>query len=269
MKGGVVGLAFLSLLMAAGVGFLASPGENRDPSKITIGAPDDSGGLVIHYILHRGGFGAAEIVSSFATYTMKDCCTSTSELALSTGELDMAVLCPDAAEKLVEKDPRFTIVGPVVLNSDIPVIRPGSHPRRIGVAQRRHFQERLVKERFSPECAAVPILPAGLPYALERGAVDGVVVDILKGLTLSGTRVFPEDSPDRATYVLVARKKLTSSLLYRQFMDSYKQAVEELSDPRNLARAVEGYKGIRWTNREIEEWKAFKVRFTFPPKAEA
>jgi hypothetical protein len=52
-------------------------------------------------------------------------------------------------------------------------------------------------------------------------------------------------------------------------MESYGRAVVELSDTGTLARAVKGYKEIRWTDREVEEWKALKVRFVFPLKAGA
>lgn len=268
MKGGVLAVAAISLLMAAAVGvFSIGNDRQRDPSRIQIGAPDDSGGLIIHYILHGRGFEAAEVVGGFEAYTIKDCCTSTSEWALSTAMLDMAVMCPDAAQRLVEKDPRFVITGPVLLNSDVLVIRPGVDPRKIGIAHKRPYQERLVKEKFRDGCEIVPMLPAGLPFAFGRGVLDGVVIDILKAFAIQGERFSsPVNETDVVTYVLVARKEFTSTLLYRRFMESYEQAVAELADMGTLARAVEAYKEVRWTDREVAEWKALKVKFVLPLK---
>lgn len=269
MKGGVLAFAAISVVMAAAVGvFSIGSDRHRDPSRIQIGAPDDSGGLIIHYILHGRGFEAAEVIREFEAYTIKDCCASTSEWALSTAMLDMAVMCPDAAQRLVEKDARFVIPGPVLINSDILVIRSGINPRRVGIAQKRPYQERLVKERFPGGCEIVPMLPAGLPFAFERGVVDGVVIDALKAFAMQGERSSsPGQGMDVVTYVLVARKEFMSTLLYRQFMESYEQAVEELADTGVLARAVEAYKEIRWTDREVEEWKALRVKFVLPLKA--
>ena len=270
MKGGPLALALLSLVMAAAVGLFSMRGDRRDPSKIQIGAPDDSGGLIIHYILHERGFGAAEVVKGFEAFTIKDCCTSASEWALGTERLDLAVVCPDAAQRLVEKDSRFEIAGPVLFNSDVLVIRPGGKPAKVGIAHRRPYQESLVKKRFPGGCEIVPMLPAGLPYAFERGIVDGVVVDILKAFGIPGERISSSVSgADLVAYVLVARKDFMSSPLCRRFMESYERAVAELGDTGVLARAVEEYREIRWTDREVEEWRALKVRFALPLKAGA
>jgi len=269
MKGGLFAFVFLSLVMAAAIGLFSARSDRRDPSKILIGAPDDSGGLIIHYVLHgrEEGFEAAEVIKGFEAFTIKDCCTSTSEWALGADRLDLAVVCPDAAQRLVEKDPRFEITGPALFNSDVLMIRPGGHPAKVGIAHKRHYQERLVKERFSGGCKAVPMLPAGLPYAFERGIVDGVVIDVLKAFAMPGERISSSaNGADLVTYVFVARKEFTSSLLYRRFMESYERAVAELGEPGTLARAIEGYKEIRWTDREVEEWRALRVRFVFPLK---
>lgn len=270
MKGGFFALGLVSLVMAAAVGLFSAGSDRRDPAKIQIGAPDDTGGLIIHYILNGKGFGAAEVVNNIESYSLKDCCASTSEWALSTDRLDMAVMCPDAAQRLVERDPRFEIAGPALLNSDVLVIRPGSHPAKIGIAHKRPYQEQIVKEKFPGGCDTVPMLPAGLPFAFERGVVDGVVIDVLKAFTLAGERIgSSEGGADLVTYVIVARKELASSTPYRAFMSAYERAVEELGDTRALARALEDYKEIRWTNREMEEWKALRVRFVLPRKSGA
>ncbi|ABK19613.1 ABC transporter substrate-binding (seleno)protein SaoB [Syntrophobacter fumaroxidans] len=270
MKGGVFAFALLSFVMAAVVGLFSMESEERTPSGIRIGAPDDSAGLVIHCIVGGSGFEAGKIASDYDPYVMKDCCAGTSEWAFGTNRLDVALMCPDAARRLVEKSSMFEIAGPAVLNSDVLVIRPGAVPKRIGIAHRRFYQERLVTEWFTSGCSVVPMLPASLPFAFERGVVDAVVVDVLKAFALSGERISVRRSgADVVTYVLVARKDFTASPVHRQFMERYERVVRELGDAENLARALEGYKAVRWTDREVEEWKRLNVRFVFPPKAGA
>lgn len=267
MKGGLLALGLASLVLAAAVGLLSTPGNRRDPAKIQIGAPDDTGGLIIHYILNGKGFPAAEVTHGTESYSLKDCCASASEWALSTDRLDMAVMCPDAARCLVEKDPRFEIAGPVLLNSDVMVIRPGTHLAKIGIAHKRGHQEEIVREKFPGGCDTVPMLPAGLPFAFERGVVDGVVIDVLKAFSLAGERIASRsDGRDFVAYVLVARKELASSPLYQDFMNACQRAVEELAHAATLARAIEAYKEIPWTDRETQEWKALRVRFVLPRK---
>lgn len=266
MKGGVVGLALLSLVMATAVGLLSMRSERRDPSKIRIGVPDGSGGLIIHRLMHGGDLARGEVVSDLDAYTMRDCCAGTSEWALGAEMLDVVLMCPDAARRLAEKDTRFEIVGPAVLNSDVLVIRPGAGPGRIGIAHKRRYQERLVKERFPGGCATVPMLPSSLPYAYERGIVDGVVVDVLRAFAISGERIpLSANGADLVTLVLVASKDFMASSRYRQFMELYERAVAELGDTGTLVRALEGYREIRWTDREVKEWRALRVRFVFPP----
>ena len=255
------------LSMAALVGLLSSWFSGGAPARIRIGAPDDSGGLLLHYILHEKRYAKAELRHTFEAYPLKDCCTSTSEWAFSANQLDLAVMCPDAANRLIGKDSRFTIVGPCVVNSDVLVMKPGAAPRRIGVTQKRDYQERLVENRFGPGCAAVPMLTAALPYALERNFVDGVVVDILKGLAMVGGKA-PASSgeKDMTTYVLVVKRGFNTTDLYREFMETLAGAAAELNDIRALIPEVEAYKGMQWTNRETEAWRTSKVRFVSPRK---
>ncbi len=261
-RGGMFAFALLSLVFAAAVGLLSVGSGKPAPSKIRIGAPDDTGGLIVHHILRGSGFDAAEAVEAFHAFTMKDCCAATSEWALGADSLDMAVMCPDAAQRLTDKDTRYEITGPVLLNSDVLVIRSRTKPARIGIAHKRQYQEEIVRERFSGACATVSMLPAGLPHALERGAVDGVVLDVLKAFAVAGERLpCASNGNDLVTYVLVTRKDFTTNPYYHRFIESYERAVAELDDVETLARAVGRYKGIEWTKREAEEWKALRVKF--------
>jgi hypothetical protein len=266
MKKGAPLFIFLSLTMAAGAGFLLDKTRELAAPGLRIAVPDDAGGLLVHYVLNTGKFHDAAALSASGTYALKDCCAVVSEWAFSADALDMAVMCPDAAAKLTEKDPRFEILGPCVLNSDAIVIRPGRLPGRIGISQKRGYQERLVFETFGANCSIAPMLPAALPYAYEKAEVDGVVLDVFKAAFIDGDRISIGTRADTVTYVLTVKKSFKSNPLFGAFMEACSRAVAELGNPAVLAREVEVYKGVRWTEREIEEWQNLKVKIVFPEK---
>jgi hypothetical protein len=264
MKRSILVLAGLSLIFWVSIAFWSTRSPH-DGAKIRIGAPDDAGGLVLRAILMEGGFGELTVATRLESHTVKDCCSSTSEWALSTDELDGAVMCPDAAARLVERDGRFEIVGPCVLNSDAFVMRLDGAPAKMGIAQKRGYQEALVRNRFGAGCPIAPMLPSSLPYALARGIVDGIVVDGLKGILMPQPRMIVAPGVERlVTYVFVVRKALKSNPIYSPLMDAYGRTASALNDPAVLARWIGRLKGVNWTEREIQEWKSLKVQFVSP-----
>ena len=268
-RSALVGLALLSTVMAGAVAFLSTRGEEQVGFRMRIGAPDDTGGIMIHAILERKELLPGEVVRAFDAYPLKDCCSSTSQWALGTRGLDAAVMCPDAAERLLERDPRFEILGPCVLNSEVVVIRPGVVPRKIGLAQKRRYQEGVIMEHFGAACAIAPMLPASLPYAYVRGMVDGVLIDVMKGFSLEGEKI-PVGGADRdfVTYVLVARKDFMATALFDSFLETCQDVVAALGDMDVLLQEIERYRRMPMTGREKQDWVNARVRFLCPRKAQ-
>jgi hypothetical protein len=265
MSRSLVAFAVLVLIMAAAVAMVASPSGKRDPSRSVIGIPDDTGGLIVHHLLRQQGLPFEARTDLFEAYAVKDCCASSAEWALSGNMLDLAVICSDAAERLVRKDSRFRIAGPCLFNSEVLVLRPGREPKRFGIAHRRDRQRGLLAPFCGASCGMQPMLPASLPYAYERGIVDGVVLDFLKGSSLAGERIpLAGKEGDQATYVLVVRKEWELSHRYRQFLELMRQAVTDLEHPEVLIGAVAAFKGMSWTSRETDEWKRLKIRYAVP-----
>jgi hypothetical protein len=194
MKNCLATAAVIALLLV--VSLLNFPQREDDNGKVKIGAPDDTGGMILHYLVNEKGYKGAEVKGSFELYQVKDCCASTSQWALSTNLYDLAVMCPDAAASLLEKDRRFEVVSPVLVNSDIVVVRYGIEPKKIGISQNRSHQERITAGVFGPEVAAVSMLPSAIPYAYEKKAVDGVVVDALRGFTMAAKKPPPPPRPE-------------------------------------------------------------------------
>ena len=123
--------------------------------------------------------------------TVADCCAATSAWALSSRELDVAIMCPDAARALVERNADYVLAGPVLLDGEVLVRRAvptsGGPPQagadaalcRVGIAHQRSGQRTLVQDILGADAQMMEMLPAALPYALERGVVDAVVLDSL------------------------------------------------------------------------------------------
>ncbi|MDF9408740.1 hypothetical protein L7E55_10300 [Pelotomaculum isophthalicicum JI] len=255
----------VALLLAAACSAFSQRGERG--GKVKIGAPDDTGGMIIHYLVNEKGYGGVEVRNNFELYPVKDCCSSTSQWALSTNQYDLAVMCPDAAESLLEKDGRFEVVSPCLINSDIVVLKPGLTPQKIGVAQNRNHQTRIVAELFGSDCAAVPVLPAAIPFAYEKNAVDGVVVDALRGFTMPGDKLPPAaGSGGHVTYVLVVNKSFKEDPRYQEFLHLYQDSVEDLNNPDVLMEEIRKYKNIDFTREEVELWIRLGIRqvFTIP-----
>lgn len=247
---------FLFILVLA---FLLLPRE-KTSSSINIGVPDDSASYIFRYLIDEAGING-QVQTMLAVYPIKDCCTSTSEWALSTDNLDMSVICPDAAERLLDKDPRYTIVGSCRINSDV-LVKGNTAPNRvIGITQNRSYQADLVRDYFGPQIEIRPMLGNSLAYALNTGRIDGAVMDIAGALRLEGQKVSLSEKRDTVTYVLVARKDFLPQDVFKDFISKYNQAVQELQDPQSLQRIIEKYAGYPCSGKEASEWKRMNVRY--------
>ncbi|OPX90861.1 MAG: hypothetical protein A4E53_00799 [Pelotomaculum sp. PtaB.Bin104] len=249
-----------ALLLAAGC--TASLQREDNSGKVKIGAPDDAGGMIVHYLVNEKGYGGAVLQNNFELYPVKDCCTSTAQWALTTNLYDLAVMCPDASASLIEKDSRFEIVGPCLVNSDIVVLKTGLPPQKIGVAQSRTHQTQIVAEHFG--CAAAPMLPSAIPYAYEKNAVDGVVVDALRGLTMTGDKLpATAGAAGHITYVLVVNKSFKEDTRYQEFLRLFQESVNELNQPETLIEEIRKYKNIDFTRKEVELWSRLGIKYVF------
>ncbi len=241
---------------------IASPGESV-PGGLRIGSPDDTSGLIVDHMLRTATVDGEHVVEDLSALAIKDCCTSRAEWALSSEALDAAIMCPDAARRLVEKDARFVIVGPCLANSDVVLVRGDSTPQRVAFTQNRDYQVDVIADRFGAAAAATPMVTSAIPYAYERGTVGGAVIDALKARHLEGEWLPSTlgDGGDRVTYVLVVSTEFRDSDAYPGFIGAFEQSVTELNDPATLADAVGAYKGDRLTGEEAEKWKRQQIRF--------
>jgi hypothetical protein len=257
-----VGLAVILLAF-----ILTLAGNRRDDAISQVGITDGAAGLIASYVLQEKMGSHAIHTVRFESYTLYDCCAGAAQYALGSGHLDIAILCPDAAQALVAKDRRFEIAGPVMVNSDIFITRKGAdlHAPDIAVSQKRAYQRQMVARHFGGHSIAMPMLHTAVPFAYARGMVQGAVVDIIKAFSLDGELTAATDQGrDICTSVLVNKKSLKDSKHYQHFLAQYTQAVREMEDQKNLLRLLQTYVSAQITSGDVETWKKMNVHFTDP-----
>ena len=228
-------LMFRAAMMAALASLLLSAscaGHTDNGSQIKIGAPPGASLVLADYVAAKMGStnGATPMLN---IESFPDCCSANMQLALSSLKIDAALMCPDAAEALVNRDDRYSIVGPCLANSDILVLRgaPGT-AKKIGISQNHNYQKDIVNRILGPGLETSSMSYASLSPAYERGDVDGVVIDIEGALLLTGTRLSVGGNlGDVVTYELVVRKDLPG---LDKLKDAFASAATELSNPTLL-----------------------------------
>lgn len=238
---------------------LSCPGKHGG---IRIAAPDDFCGILARYLTRDKERINAKL--SDEVLPLMDCCSTTTEWAMSADEIDVAWLCPDAAQNLLKKDDRFVIIGPALVNSQVLVVREGRNPKRIAYSHKREYQKVLIQKRFGTDCEAVPVMPTALPYLYEKGSVDGIVIDVLKGLTLKGDHLrLSNDNTDVITYVLVVSKTFQHSGKYPQFIEELRNSSIKLNDIDILAKTLS--KEMKILSAHASRIDSLSVRFV-PPR---
>ncbi len=232
-------------------------GSRIEMNGLRIACNDDAAGLLIKYLAGQDS-STLEVVN-MSYQQLQDCCSSQTELALSAGNFDMAVLCPDSAEKLISSGQPFQVLGTIVINGIVLVSNEDIVPQTVGYMNAREFQKRLVWSNLGSSIEMQPMLPAGLPYALERGAVDGIVLDILGALKISGYRT-PLLS-EYPTSVLVVHDDLLNSPELAGFIKAYNQAVEEMNTTEVLMMELAKNPAIKEGCNEVKVWREMGVQF--------
>lgn len=201
---------------------------------IRIGAPDGAGEILARYAADKLNADVT-VRNNSGVKEYFDCCAASTMWALSSGSLDIAILCPDEARSLVESDERYVILGPCIKNSVVIVVKDMTKTDTIGVAQGRIYQETLVKDVFGQTTVTRSMLIQSLPTAYERGIVDGVVIDIDKSIYLDGM-VVPVPGEGVITYLLVARKDVAD---LDKVKEVFSQAARDLNNADILQEMIE------------------------------
>lgn len=254
--------AFCLIIIAifAGVVFIKISVNKTEESQLKVGCGDDLAGAIFGTLLESAGaqkidLGAVDFVG------LGDCCGSNAQFALSTGDIDVALLCPDAAREILLSGD-YIDYGPIIYDGNVLVTRPDSptQPSVIGYMNQRDEQLALLEETYDMSCVDLqPMFPSGLPYALENRAVDAIVLDGLAAMRL-GYPVQPL-SDGVVTTSLIVKKSLIEDERLKELIHQYQIFIDSLSDDVLLGQLLCSYLETDSQEEVVEYWKTMNVQF--------
>ncbi|OLS02027.1 hypothetical protein TICRE_20100 [Tissierella creatinophila DSM 6911] len=169
--------------------------------------------------------------------------------------LDMAIVCKEAAKEYLENIEGFEVVSTSMMNSDI-FITKTENPKIIGMTQDRDYQIDLIKKRFGQDVEIAPMMVSALPYALEKGEVDGIIIDFIKGVHVNGIKESSVIDGDYTTYVLISNVEFMKTKEFKKFVRTYNESLEELMrNDRLLEKHFYNYTKTNLEKGGLQKWK--------------
>lgn len=158
-----------------------------------------------------------------------DCCAANTTWGLGVRSLQGAVMCPDAAREFLAENGDFVSLGPIMFNSDVFMLNGAiGTVRKVGVSHKRSHQILMAEAVFELQPSGiVPMLPVGLPYALKKGEVDAIIIDLGVAAEIESSytgwagRALP-------TQVLVLHKEFAESEAFADFALAYARARKDI-----------------------------------------
>lgn len=262
----------LSLLLAGALCGLALFFIWRGPADgpvrvLKLGVSEGAPEIISDYLLEHHSL-AVETVSLplpavplMEVQAFPDCCSNSTQMALGAGEVDMAVLCSDAAAALINNDPHYQEIGTWIAGSDVLVSRAGQPVRTAAFASGRNYQEAMIRATLGDDCVLQPLMPSAIAYALERGEIDAGIMDAVKARQLpDGFAIQPLAEHSANRYVLVAHGDIIDTAAFAAFMEAWKQSAADLQDPQVLETAVESMDTAKSERKEGELWSQLNVK---------
>ncbi len=259
-KIGAALLLTVIVIAAALAWFIRAGAPSRTQEKpLVIAYGDDIAGLVVQKALADLPAERADI--GLDAVNMGDCCGSNAQFALSTGEVDVAILCPDAMLDLEEVGNLYVELGQLVFDGNVLVTRPDSPKdlQIIGYMNGRDEQRVLLEETYGQGIDLQPMFASALPYALENKAVDAIMLDV----SLAAKLNYPTSpiSDGVVTTVMIAREALVSDPRLQALIEAYNAAVAELQDEEAVIQMLCDYLETEDTKEVSAFWKTVTVRF--------
>lgn len=105
-------------------------------------------------------------------------------------------------------------------------------------------QLRMIVDNLPKDIWTVSLTASAIPYALEKGEIDGAVIDYSKFLKLKGNYEIIPFSNNYITYVFVIKKDLINSAIFKNFLKSYNQVVLEKNSKIDKEKEILKWKPI-------------------------
>ena len=254
-----------ALLLTATVIMAALVWKHTGAPSHVVGEPlviaygDDIAGIILQKALKDLPAERADI--GMDAINMGDCCGSNAQFALSTGQVDVAVLCPDAMQDLAEAGKQYTVLGELVHDGNVLVTRPDSPDTLavIGYMNGRDEQRDLLEEVYGQEVDLQPMFASALPYALENKAVDAIMLDASLALKLN----YPTKSisSGEVTSVVIVQDDLLSDPRLEELVTACNETVGKLSDEAVLIDMLCEYLETDNQKEVADFWKSVTVQF--------
>ena len=261
----------LCVALAATAVFLAAPARRPHGERLMIACGEDLAGQIVAYVARTGSARVSSVgMKQLSFLQLSDCCGTQAEFVLAGGDFDMAVLCPDAAQKFLASGVPFRVFGGLVKNANVLVARDVAHPRTVGYMNGRDLQKQAVFANLGQEVRLHPIAAPALPYALECGAVDAVVLDAADAIRLPQyrNRALSCDAPSA---VLVVHEALIGSTDFKEFVGHYNDTVGRL-EASLCEELLPQVLGVECGEETSRAWHKMNVHLltlpasTFPPE---
>lgn len=250
-----------SIVIAAALAwyFHAGAPSRSEAGPLIIAYGDDLGGILLQKAL--AGIPTREADGGLDSINLGDCCGSNAQFALSTGKVDVAVLCPDAVTDLEENGKKYTVIGTLVYDGNVLVTRPDSPEvlRVIGYMNGRGEQYDLLRQTYGENADLQPMFAAALPYALENKAVDAIMLDVSLALKLG----YPMRSLSErmATSVVIVANRILEDPRVERMKAACNEAVASLSDEDILTEMLCSYLETENKEEVSSLWKTVIVQF--------
>ena len=254
-----------ALLLTATVIMAALVWKHTSAPSHVVGEPlviaygDDIAGIILQKALKDLPAERADI--GMDAINMGDCCGSNAQFALSTGQVDVAVLCPDAMQDLAEAGKQYTVLGELVYDGNVLVTRPDSPDTLavIGYMNGRDEQRELLESVYGQEVDLQPMFASALPYALENKAVDAIMLDASLALKLN----YPTKSisSGEVTSVVIVQDDLLSDPRLEELVTACNETVGKLSDEAVLIDMLCEYLETDNQKEVADFWKSVTVQF--------
>ena len=235
-------------------GGAASPPEDR-PLMVAYG--DDIAGVLVQKALAELPTRRTELDS----INLGDCCGSNAQFALSTGQVDVAVLCPDAVTELAQAGKQYAVLGELVYDGNVLVTRPDSPEtlQVIGYMNGREEQRQLLERVYGETADLQPMFASALPYALENRAVDAIMLDAALAIKLN----YPTQSisDGEVTSVVIVRKELLGDPRLEALRSACNSTVSALANEDVLVEMLCEYLETDEKEEVSAFWKTVTVRF--------
>lgn len=259
LKQGLPLLLAVTVIVAALVWKHTGAPSHAVEEPLVIAYGDDIAGIVLQKALKDLPAERADI--GLDSVNLGDCCGSNAQFALSTGEVDVAILCPDAVVDLAETGKQYTVLGELVYDGNVLVTRPDSPAelKIIGYMNGRDEQRVLLEQVYGENVDLQPMFASALPYALENQAVDAIMLDVSLAMKLN----YPTKSisDGMVTSVVIVQNELLPDPRLEELIAACNETVEALADEETLVEMLCEYLETENKKEVAAFWKSVTVRF--------